>query len=403
MIHDSANQGMPKTTSAISRLSAINPTLSYNEINVKLSANNAESIIKDFDVIVDATDNFEARYIINDACVLHRKPLVSGSAVGLEGQATVFIPYESACYRCLYPSQSFAESCRSCANAGVLGPVPGLIGCLQAIETIKLLLLKGSKSSTSPSSQLECLVGRQILYDASVGSFHTFTLPSRSTECAVCGDHPSILCLADTERELLQTHCDNVAQMNRIAPALDSAHVKSADEVKNLVLAGYSGSTTEDNVGSTVLVLDVRSVVQFNLSSWVYSTILAGEGNADRLLAFPDLSTCNTYAEESGKKRVTYLVNVPLDSLRGGKGSTALREINKTACLQQLSDVIELIRPSNRAARVSMLVLCRRGIDSVTATQLLLQDWQGEGVDIFNVKGGLTAWKNEVEPDFPFY
>lgn len=398
IIHDTANQGVNKTVSAISRLTAINPSGAYNQITEKLTTSNAESIISQFDVIVDATDNFEARYIINDACVLHKKPLVSGSSVGLEGQATVFLPHESACYRCLYPTQSFAESCRSCANAGVLGPVPGLIGCIQAIETIKLLLLKGSKETrNTAASQLECLVGRQILYDASVGSFHTFTLPARSVDCAVCGDHPTILSLADTERELQQVQCDNASRMNTIAPALDAAHVKSVSEVRDLIAAAGVGV-------AAVVVLDVRSVVQFNLSSFIYSDIVSGEGG-DKLKTFSGSSECLKHIEHHDKESATYLINVPLDTLRGGKGSTAVRDTNKAVQLQQLRTILQRIgsNSSDTAGRVSLLVLCRRGIDSVTATQLLLSDLQLDNVDIYNVKGGLTAWKGEVEPDFPFY
>lgn len=403
VIHDTTNQNLNKTTSAISRLTAINPTVSYNQITEKLSADNAESIIQQFDVIVDATDNFEARYIINDACVLHKKPLISGSAVGLEGQATVFLPYQSACYRCLYPTQSFAESCRSCANAGVLGPVPGLIGCIQAIETIKLLLKGTSEDNAASASaaQLECLVGRQVLYDASVGSFHTFSLPPRSPDCAVCGDHPTILSLADTSRELHQTQCDNAAMMSRFAPALDAAHIKSASEVRDTIASG----------SSPVIVLDVRSVVQFQLSSFVYSDVVGGEAG-DKLRIFPNTSELLQFLEKEAPQkeqqpefRGTYLVNVPLDTLRGGKGSLAVRSENKTVQLQQLRDVIARVRSSSGSmtAEVTLFVLCRRGIDSVTATQLLLSDLNFEDVSIFNVKGGLTAWKSEVEPDFPFY
>jgi adenylyltransferase and sulfurtransferase len=139
VIHRSDDVGMNKAKSARRAVHDLNPTISCSTIQAPLTESNALSLISQHDCIVDASDNPQTRYLINDACVLSGKPLVSGSAMGMEGQLTVYNYQDGPCYRCLYPKPNATEGSKSCADNGVLGPVPGMIGVLQAVETMKVL------------------------------------------------------------------------------------------------------------------------------------------------------------------------------------------------------------------------------------------------------------------------
>ena len=185
ILHDRTQLGVNKALSAQSRMKALNPDVRVEAIEAKVEAENVHDLIKGVDVVVDATDNYIVRYLINDACMKESKVLVSGSAVGMEGQISVFIPGKGPCYRCLYPKPSALASCRSCADAGVLGPVPGMIGCLQATEVVKVLLTAGQEQG----GPLEVLHGRQLIYDGTRGDFYTFKLQKNGNpSCCACGD-----------------------------------------------------------------------------------------------------------------------------------------------------------------------------------------------------------------------
>lgn len=139
VIHKSRDVGMNKAESARNAVEALNPSIQVEILKMPLSASNALSIVSQHDCVVDASDNPLTRYTVNDACVLGNRPLVSGSAIGCEGQLTVYNYKGGPCYRCLYPKQSASEGSKTCSDNGVLGPVPGLVGILQAMETIKVL------------------------------------------------------------------------------------------------------------------------------------------------------------------------------------------------------------------------------------------------------------------------
>jgi adenylyltransferase/sulfurtransferase len=139
IIHNANDVGMNKAESASRAVRNLNPSVSFNVITEPLTVNNALELISSSDCVVDATDNPQTRYIINDACVISGVPLVSGSAMGLEGQLSVYNHKGGPCYRCLYPKPNVKEGSKSCSDNGVLGPVPGLIGILQSIETIKII------------------------------------------------------------------------------------------------------------------------------------------------------------------------------------------------------------------------------------------------------------------------
>src|SRR5436190_9603342 len=176
VIHNTERVGMPKTESARLSIQALNPDVDVIQHNTRLDADNILEIIEDYDVIVDGADNFPTRYLLNDASVRLRKPVVSASILAFEGQISTFVPYEGPCYRCLYPVPPPPELAPSCGAAGVLGVMAGVMGLLQANEVIKLVAGIG-----------EPLVGRLLLYD-SLGTRFTELKVKRDTACPICGD-----------------------------------------------------------------------------------------------------------------------------------------------------------------------------------------------------------------------
>jgi adenylyltransferase/sulfurtransferase len=188
IIHGTKDVGRKKLDSAAETMLDINPYVQIDRFEVALSSENALDILKDYDIVVDGTDNFPTRYLVNDACVLLGKPNVYGSIFRFEGQATVFAYEGGPCYRCLYPEPPPPGLVPSCAEGGVLGILPGLIGVVQATETVKLILGNG-----------EPLVGRLLLYDALAMRFRELKL-RRNTDCPVCGDHPTVRELIDYQQ-----------------------------------------------------------------------------------------------------------------------------------------------------------------------------------------------------------
>ncbi|RPI07090.1 MAG: molybdopterin-synthase adenylyltransferase MoeB [Ignavibacteriae bacterium] len=188
IMHGTSDVGKPKLESAKKSIKDINPNVTVETYPVRLSSENALDVLKDYDVIVDGTDNFPTRYLVNDACVLLGKPNVYGSIFRFDGQITVFDSKRGPCYRCLYPTPPPPGLVPSCAEGGVLGVLPGIIGTLQALETIKLILQEG-----------EPLIGRLVLFDALKFSFREFTL-KKNPECPVCGTNPTIHQLIDYEQ-----------------------------------------------------------------------------------------------------------------------------------------------------------------------------------------------------------
>jgi sulfur-carrier protein adenylyltransferase/sulfurtransferase len=185
VLHNMDRVGMRKVESAKLTLMGMNPDLKVNMYDERLGANNILDIIDGYDVIVDGTDNFPTRYLVNDAALLKKIPVVHGSIFRFEGQATVFNPYVGPCYRCMIPEPPPAELAPSCAEAGVLGVLPGIIGSIQAIETIKLLLELGDP-----------LVGRLLSYDSLDQSFRTFKV-RRDPSCPACGENAGPIQIAE--------------------------------------------------------------------------------------------------------------------------------------------------------------------------------------------------------------
>lgn len=181
ILHSEAKEGLPKADSLILALKQLNSRLCYRSHKILLDKKNAKEVIKDYDIVVDATDNVATRYLLNDACVLLGKPLVSGSALRWEGQLTVYGYKGGPCYRCLYPNPPPKETVTNCSDGGVIGMVPGIIGSFQGLEVLKIITGSG-----------EVLSGKLLVLDGLRGAIRTITLRQHSPTCAVCGDSPTI-------------------------------------------------------------------------------------------------------------------------------------------------------------------------------------------------------------------
>lgn len=184
VIHHNSDVGRPKVLSAADRIKSINPDVKVEPYKTKLDSSNVLDIMSGYDVIVDGSDNFSTRYLVNDACHFTKKPLIHGSLFQFEGQATVFLPGKG-CYRCLYPSPPPPGTIPSCQEAGILGVLPGIIGLIEATEAIKLILGIGNS-----------LAGQLLVFDALDMEFTKVKL-RRNPDCPVCGNHPTITAFID--------------------------------------------------------------------------------------------------------------------------------------------------------------------------------------------------------------
>lgn len=187
ILHTNDRVGMPKVESAQMTLNALNPDVNVVQFKERLSSENVRRIIGDFDIVVNGCDNFPTRYLINDACIMAGKLLVDGSIFQFEGQTTVIDPHDGPCYRCLFPEPPPPGAAPSCAEAGVLGVLPGLVGCMQALEVIKLILDAGRP-----------LVGRMMHFDTLSSEIRVLKL-RKDPNCLVCSDNPKITELIDYE------------------------------------------------------------------------------------------------------------------------------------------------------------------------------------------------------------
>ncbi|MDR0871538.1 MAG: molybdopterin-synthase adenylyltransferase MoeB [Planctomycetaceae bacterium] len=207
IIHRTSDIDRPKVASAREKLEELNPFIKVVPIEILLNSTNALQVFKDYDVIVDGTDNFATRYLINDACVLLGKPLIYGSIFRFEGQATVFNYQGGPCLRCLYPEPPPAGLVPTCSEGGVLGVLPGIIGCVQATETLKIIL-NGNTNSAAGGNAKNTLSSRLLLFDAWTMKFRELKL-RKDTNCPICGENPSIKKLIDYEEFCgLKKHSD---------------------------------------------------------------------------------------------------------------------------------------------------------------------------------------------------
>lgn len=187
ILHSTKNVGMPKVESGRERIRELNPDVEVITRKVRLTSENILDIIKAYDIIVDGSDNFPTRYLVNDACVLSKKPLSHGGIFRFDGQAITIIPGKGPCYRCLFPEPPPPGLVPSCQEAGILGAVAGVIGVIQANEALKLVLGIG-----------ESLIGRLLIFNALDSSFRIVKVP-KNRDCPICGEHPTIKKLIDYE------------------------------------------------------------------------------------------------------------------------------------------------------------------------------------------------------------
>lgn len=246
VIHGTKDVGRPKIDSAAESMQDINPNLVIEKFEVALTSANALDIIKDYDVVVDGTDNFPTRYLVNDACVLLGKPNAYGSIFRFEGQATVFHHEDGPCYRCLYPEPPPPGLVPSCAEGGVLGILPAVIGSIQATETVKLILGKGQNLS-----------GRLMLYDALNMKFRELKL-RRNPECPVCGDNPTVTELID-----YQEFCGIPQQA-----AAEAAEQETMGEITPEELKARMDNDDD------IFILDVREPHEYEIAKIEGSTLI---------------------------------------------------------------------------------------------------------------------------------
>lgn len=380
VLHDESQLHEKKALSAQKRLRLINPLVECEPITARFSTSNAGELVARHDVVIDASDNVGTRYLVNDACAVARKPLVSGSAIGMEGQVTVFTyQHSTGCYRCLYPTPPRSQP-MSCAENGVIGVVPGVIGCLQAMEAVKLITSVG-----------EPLVGVQCLYDAYDGQFRRLKLPNRRRpECPACGAAAAGSavesdCKKTQEPDtqfLAGISTDEGSSSARVDPQLfyegggscgdyeveAAAAARRLEEHQRIIVEDFANirraeaSGSPATVGNNYILLDVRSKQQFDMIHFreavhvPFQHFTSQEPGADALARL--LDALQAYNPTSGE------------------GDTASRKMP------------------------TVYVICRRGIDSVAATEWLVQS----GVErALNVDGGYTAYAERVDPVFPIY
>ncbi len=254
IIHSTKDIGRKKLDSAAEKLLALNPALNVVKHETMLTSANALEILKDYDIVADGTDNFPTRYLVNDACVLLGKPNVYGSIFRFEGQASVFATELGPCYRCLYPEPPPPGLVPSCAEGGVLGILPGLVGVIQATETIKLILGKG-----------DSLAGRLLLVDALNMRFRELKL-RKNPECPVCGANPTVTKLIDYEQ-----FCGIVPESKQEQALKNGIPQLPVKELKRRLDAG------ED-----IFVLDVREPYEYQIAN-IGATLIPQNDVAKRL------------------------------------------------------------------------------------------------------------------------
>jgi adenylyltransferase/sulfurtransferase len=312
IVHGTRDVGRPKIESARDRLADINPHIKLETYELRLSSENALELFRDYDIVVDGTDNFPTRYLVNDACVLTGKANVYGSIFRFEGQASVFWAERGACYRCLYPEPPPPGLVPSCAEGGVLGVLPGIVGAIQANETIKLILGDG-----------EPLINRLLLFDAWRMRFRELKL-RKDPDCPICGPHATIRELIDYE-EFCGLRPAAAAPAQEEKPQMEEI---TATELKQRL-----------DSGDDLQIIDVREPHEYEIARLEQSKL------------------------------------IPLGQVVG--------------------------RMSEIDPQRETIVHCKMGGRSAKAIEALQR--AGFAGRLVNLKGGITAWSNDVDPSVPKY
>jgi adenylyltransferase/sulfurtransferase len=315
IVHGTKDVGRPKIESARDRLNDINPNVKIEAYETKLTSENALELFREYDMVVDGTDNFPTRYLVNDACVLTGKPNVYGSIFRFEGQASVFWAARGACYRCLYPEPPPPGLVPSCAEGGVLGVLPGIVGAIQANEAIKLILGGG-----------EPLINRLLLFDAWKMRFRELKL-RKDPLCPVCGERPTIKELIDYE------------EFCGLRPAPSQTSTDKTEETRQMEEITATELKQRLDRGDDIQIIDVREPNEYEI------------------------------ARIPGSKLI------PLGQV-----------VNRSNEIEEGRETV---------------VHCKGGVRSARAIEALTRS--GFKGKLINLKGGITAWSNEVDPSVPKY
>jgi molybdopterin/thiamine biosynthesis adenylyltransferase/rhodanese-related sulfurtransferase len=302
IIHGTSTLGKPKLESARQRMLDLNPLIEVTPYGEPLTSENALDIMAGYDVIADGTDNFQTRYLTNDACVMLGKPNVYGSIFRFEGQASVFYAKEGPCYRCLFPEPPPPGLVPSCAEGGVLGVLPGVIGTIQATEVVKLIIGQG-----------EPLIGRLLLYDALEMSFTTLKL-RKNPDCVVCSDHPTVTQLIDYD------------QFCGVGPHEVEAGQEMEITVKDL-------KSRLDRDGQDLVVIDVREPHEWEISHLDFAHLIPKGDLPDHLKEFDQTKEyvlhCKSGVRSLDAARLMKAAGFRAKSLRGGINAWA-REVDQS-------------------------------------------------------------------------
>lgn len=364
LLHPEAAIGTPKALSGQRTLLAHNSDIRVTVHAVQLTSANAMALLADYAVIVDATDNVPTRYLINDACVLLGRPLVSGSALRLEGQLTVYHHRAGPCYRCVFPVPTPQAAVTNCGDAGVLGAVVGVIGTLQALEVIKIVLGEGEGNDGDDDDD-GTLAGTLLMFDAERTAFRRIRLRGRNPQCAVCsGPAATIRQLIDYEQFCAARASDKVHDIAVLGPEQRI----SADDLRRVVQCPVPPTASNE---APWLLIDVRTATEFDIGS------------------------------------ITGAVNVPIEDILGDRLTVEMRD-------RLLADDGGVL-----------FVVCRRGNDSQRAVQRLsemdaaMRRREVEETPVLagvpmtkrlrrkksirDLVGGLTEWHRVVDDTFPIY
>ncbi|MBI5566806.1 MAG: molybdopterin-synthase adenylyltransferase MoeB [Chloroflexi bacterium] len=300
IIHGTSTLGQSKMESAKRRLLDLNPFIEITGYEEPLTSANALNIIPHYDIVADGTDNFQTRYLTNDACVMLGKPNVYGSIFRFEGQASVFYAKEGPCYRCLFPEPPPPGLVPSCAEGGVLGVLPGVIGTIQATEVVKLIIGQG-----------ESLIGRLLLYDALEMSFTTLKL-RKNPDCVVCSDHPTVTQLIDYDQ-----FCGVVS------------HDLEAEQGLEITVKELRAQLEHD--GKDLIVLDVREPHEWHISHLEFARLMPKGDLPDHLNEFDQTKDyvlhCKSGVRSLDAARLMKAAGFRVKSLRGGINAWA-REVD---------------------------------------------------------------------------
>lgn len=325
IVHQEQSIGISKSISIKNQLEKLCSAIKVTAYTEQLSSKNALEIIRDYDIVLDATDNVATRYLLNDACVFAEKPLVSGSALQFEGQLTVYNYRNGPCYRCIFPKPPPPETVTNCGDGGVIGAITGVIGSLQALETIKIVI--GIEN---------CLNGRLLLFDGVQSTFRNVKLRGKSNNCAVCAEPRQLTTLIDYEQFCGMKASDKDFKLD-LLPQNQRVSVECLNEQRK---------NSEKH-----LLIDVRSENEFEICQ-----LKGSENYPIKLFVEPN---CN------GRKML-----------------------------------IERIKGENIP---QVFVLCRRGNDSQIAAKRLIEELKDVQVNVHDVIGGLHAWTDQIDGNFPKY